>query len=131
MKRIWHPYTSWEDYKAGMWRTVSGKEKAYLLQKAIIFTGNAALYGEWMLKVIDAWPIGCEHNFTDTSINRRAWVGHAACCMAINCPESVTREAWKHLNQQQQDDANAVADIAIKTWEHNEKKDKQLCLDLD
>ena len=116
-QRVWHPYTAWEEYRAGMWRRVHGKERARLLQEAIRFTGDATIYGSWMLKVIREWPVSCEHNLTDYDMNRRAWVGHAACCLAITCPEDITREAWGELTQEQQDRANARADEAIYAWE--------------
>lgn len=117
MKRIYHPYWNWEEYKAGMWRNVSALSAVSFLSKAIKFTGDAELYGSFMLKVADAWPISCEHNLTDVSQNRKAWIGHAAACLAIQCPEHITREAWGRLTQKQQDDANAKAEEAIKYWE--------------
>jgi len=83
MNRIYHPYHLWEDWKFGMWRYTSEIEKAEYLQRAIEFTGNAELYGSYMLKVLDQWPYACEHNLSNRAINRQAWVGHAACCLAI------------------------------------------------
>lgn len=117
MNRIYHPFHVWEDWKAGMWRRVSGEDERELLAKAIEFTGDAELYGQWMNQVIVQWPSACEHNLTDLTQNRRAWVGHAACQLAIGCPEHVTRSAWGFLTRQQQDEANAVADRAIEAWE--------------
>jgi hypothetical protein len=117
MKRIFHHYKKWEDYNAGMWKKIQGKKRDALLKKAIKFTGNADLYGEWMIKVIKQWPITCEHNLTDLSINRRAFIGHCAVCLAINCPEDITREAWHCLTDRQKIDANRKADLAIENWE--------------
>ena len=122
MKRIFHPYTEWEDYQNGMWETISGKERDLFLQRAIEFTGDAQLYGSFMFKVTDEWPIACEHNLTDTSQNRKAWIGHAATCLAINCPEDITRQAWGMLTQEQQDKANAQAQLAIECWEYKYEK---------
>ncbi len=127
MKRIWHHYRIWEDYKAGMWRTVSGAEREEMLQDAIEFTGDAELYGSWMLKVIEQWPIACEQNLTDTGMNRKAWIGHAACCLATGIPEDITRSAWRELTELQQDTANAKAQEAIDLWEkRHEGKDSSL-----
>jgi hypothetical protein len=106
-----------------MWRKVSANEEPEYLKKAIAFTGNHKLYGSYMMKVIQSWPISCEQNLTDLSINRRAWVGHAACCLAINCPEYITRQAWAFLNKEQQDLANNEADRAIEKWERNNIKE--------
>ena len=117
VKRIWHPYTSWEEFHAGMWRRVYGDERAKFLGEAIRFTGDPELYGQWMLKVTAAWPMSCEHNLTDIGQNRRAWIGHAACCLAIKCPEDITRSAWGHLSEDQRMKANQKADFAIVTWE--------------
>jgi len=130
MKRIYHPYTLWEEYGAGMWRSVSKEDEESYIQKAIEFTGNYELYGKWMLKVIETWKYSCEHNLTDTSINRQAWVGHAACCLAIGCPEHITRRAWHFLTQEQQDKANKKADEAILRWENkqNEKIPQGKCI---
>lgn len=122
IKRVYHHFSKWEEHKAGMWRTITGEEKRALLDKAIEFTGNTELYGEWMLKVTVRWPFSCEHNLTCTDMNRQAWIGHAATCLAINCPEEITREAWHHLTQQQQDEANVKADEAIASWENAYKE---------
>lgn len=132
MKRIYHPYWEWEDWKAGMWRSIGGLERKIMLAKAITFTGNASLYGSYMDKVITVWPVACEHNLTERSMNRLAWVGHAAACLAIQCPEDVTREAWGHLSDQQRIDADRMAELAVKKWESiYEREDSQLHLCLE
>ena len=112
--RVYHPYWTWEDI--GMWRDVSESEKRKFLPVAIQFTGNARLYGDAMLRVIDEMPIACEHNLTELAMNRQAWIGHAACFLAIDCPEYITREAWGALSQQQRDEANERAAYAIQEW---------------
>jgi hypothetical protein len=117
MKKKWHHYLKWEDYQHGMYRTLYGDEKKHFLAKAIEFTGNPVLYGDWMLEVVEKWPVSCEQNLTDRGMNRQAWIGHAACCLAIGCPEDITREAWSELSVEQQDAANAKADFAIELWE--------------
>lgn len=114
MTRIWHNYKKWEDIE--MWRKVSQKEETTYLQQAIEFTGNAVLYGSWMRKVIDQWPVSCEHNLTNSGMNKRAWLGHAAVQMAIGCPEYITRMAWGHLTDQQRDEANQQATDNINLW---------------
>lgn len=102
-----------------MWGKV--KDRAAYLQLAIEFTGNHKKYGIAMMRVIDEWPISCEQNLSDTSQNRRAWIGHAACAIEINCPEDIVREAWHHLTDEQRRDANKQADIAIESWETRKK----------
>ena len=112
-----------------MWGTVSDR-KLYL-KKAIEFTGDHKKYGRFMMKVAKKWPISCENALTDKSINRKAWIGHAACAMALECPEDITREAWKHLTYEQQLLANQEAQRAIELWEYNYKKDKGIHTDME
>jgi hypothetical protein len=131
VKQIFHNYNNWECYKNGMWRKVCVFEEKELLLQAIDFTGDYKLYGSWMLKVIKEWPLSCEHHLSDTSINRKAYVGHAAVALGINCPEYITRMAWWHLTVEQQDLANNEADLAIKEWERLHVKKMNLIPQLE
>jgi hypothetical protein len=119
MNRIYHPHDVLEEHKHGMWKTILGAERERLLAQAIEFTGNAQRYGTYMMRVVREWRYSCEHNLTCSDMNRQAWVGHAACCLALGCPEDITRCAWHCLTQQQQDEANAQADKAIQFFENN------------
>ena len=117
MRQVWHHFLRWEEVKAGMWRKLSKDEEDDYLRRAIEFTGDWKLYGNWMQRVINEWPISCEHNLTDLQQNRKAWLGHAAICLAIGCPEYITRAAWGHLTDEQRNKANAEAQRAIDRWE--------------
>lgn len=129
MKRAYHPYWNWEEYHAGMWRIVSKAEEKQFLSEAITFTGNAKLYGSFMVKVANEWKVSCEHNLTCEDMNRKAWIGHAATCLAINCPEYITRMAWAYLTDKQRDEANYQAQKAIELWEnlYNEQLSFKFC----
>lgn len=115
--RIYHPFFDWEETKQGLWRSVESKHRKMLLEWAIEFTGNHKKYGAWMRKVLQEWIISCEHNLSDRAQNRRAWIGHAAVCLALDIPEDITREAWGNLTQKQRDLADKQADFAIEEWE--------------
>lgn len=100
-----------------MWRTVPKDDEQRYTDMAVAFTGDHKLYGSWMRRAVMEWPISAEHNLTDLSINRKAWTGHAAICMANGCPEYVTRAAWGMLTDDQRLKANSVAQDAIDEWE--------------
>ena len=125
LRRVYHHYYDWEEIKHGMWSAVEDR-KAWL-EKAIEFTGDHRKYGEYMMRVISEWPTSCENALTDSSLNRKAWVGHAAVALAIGCPEDITREAWGKLNYEQQLLANKEAERAIQAWEYSYIKDRKLC----
>ena len=115
IERIYHPYWQWEEADSNMWGTVDDKKK--YLDAAIEFTGDAELYGSWMVKVVRKWKYSCEHNLSNKTQNRQAWIGHAACALAMGCPENIIRSAWSYFSKEQQDEANAQADEAIQLWE--------------
>lgn len=117
MKRVYHRYEKWEEFHAGMWRTLPKEDEETFLNKAIDFTGDAELYGQFMVEVVLNWPFSCEHNLTCRGMNRQAWIGHAACCLATKSPEYITRQAWHTLSEKQQNHANLNASIAIELWE--------------
>lgn len=112
-QEIWHPFDQLEEAGSAMWGNVN--HRATWLQLAQTFTGNADLYGEWMLRVVESWPKSCEHNLSKGG-DKRPWIGHAAVALAINCPEDIVRAAWGGLSQAQQDAANKKAEEAIEIW---------------
>lgn len=125
IKRIYHHYEKWEDYKNGMWNKAEKKDEGRLLKLAIEFTGNHKKYGRAMQDVIREWKFTCEHNLTDNSINKKAFIGHCAVSYRLNIPEYITRLAWHELTEEQQNLANAQAERAIKKWELNHKSKLQ------
>lgn len=101
-----------------MWGSVEKRD--VWLTKAIEFTGDHTLYGNWMLVVAEEWKFSCEHNLTKLDTNRKAWIGHAAVARAIQCPEDIVRNAWGYLSKDQQDKANFKALEAIDYWERKQ-----------
>ena len=93
-----------------------------MLSQAIDFTGNSELYGAAMLRVIKEWRYSCEHNLSNTTQNRRAWLGHAACALERGFCEDVVRSAWHRLTNEQREAADAQAEAAIREWEKCQKQ---------
>lgn len=115
LKRVWLPIDQWEEIDANMWGEVS--DRRLYLQRAVIFTGNHRLYGRYMMRVTHEWPNSCINALTDYNLNRKAWIGHAACALALRCPEDITRQAWGLLTNEQRILANSQASRAIQSWE--------------
>lgn len=121
MKRVYHPYDRWEELVHNMWGDVPNRREA--LAKAIEFTGDHKRYGGYMKRVVKEWPISCENALTDKSLNQKAWVGHAACALALRIPEDIVRKAWGLLADEQRLLANKEAARAIREWQHAYRKD--------
>ena len=115
LKRIWLPIDAWEEIGSNMWGEVANRR--LFLQRAEIFTGNHRLYGRYMQRVTVEWPNSCINALTDYNLNRKAWIGHAACALALRCPEDITRQAWGLLTDEQRILANRQASRAIQSWE--------------
>lgn len=118
MIRIYIPYWEWEDWINGMWSV--GDESR--LQEAIKFTSDHILYGNAMMEVISAWPRTMLNSLTNTSINRRAFLGHCAVCYKLGIQESITRAAWKFLTDQQRVAADDEATKHIKEYERSHRE---------
>ena len=122
--RVYRKYQEWEEIEHNMWGEVENKKG--MLAKAIAFTGDHERYGSFMQRVVNEWPVSCENALTDKTLNRKAWIGHAAAALALKCPENITRAAWRQLTYEQQLLANEEARRAISMWEHNYRKVKNV-----
>lgn len=115
LKRVWIPVEQWEEVSFNMWGEVKNRKR--YIERAVTFTGNHRLYGRYMIRVTTEWPNSCLNALTDNNLNKKAWIGHAACALALRCPEDITRQAWGLLSNEQRILANKQADRAIQAWE--------------
>jgi hypothetical protein len=114
--RVFHHYESLEEFHAGMWKIVRGKERKNHVANAADLMKQPCEFKDAMARALDEWPTSCEANLTAESVNRIAWLGHAGCCIATGSPEECTRVAWHTLNADEQRMANKVADEVLTTW---------------
>lgn len=117
MKRVYHHYERLEEYHAGMWRFTAKDAQAGYVTAAGDLMRDPDAFQEAMLRAVREWPNSCEHNLTASAVNKRAWLGHAGCCIVTGSPEDLTRLGWWTLTQVEQDLANAAADRALAAWE--------------
>lgn len=115
MERIFHHFNKWEDYHAGMYdECKDGREER--VKKAAYILGTPAVCREAMEKVIAEWEKATEYNLSNAEINRKAWLGQAACCCYAGIHEDETREAWGIMTEAQRVEANSIASSIIKRW---------------
>ena len=116
VERVFHHYEDLEEFHAGMWRIVRGKERQNNIEAAADLMRCPEEFKEAMMQALTLWPKSCEANLTADSVNRIAWLGHAGCCIAAGSPEENTRAGWHELTKSEQDEANHVADEVLKAW---------------
>lgn len=116
IKRVFHHYLLCEEYSTNMWKSVPPKDKKAYQNKSVDLMLDCCSFLDAMIRVINEWPHSCEAAISASTVNHQAWFGHAACAINHNAPEDITRLAWRELTEQQQDDANEAADMAIAMW---------------
>lgn len=115
-KRIFHSWDKWEDYQNGFYENCSGAEKTEKINKVIEMFNSPELTRQNMFAIVNNWTYSCEHNLTNPSLNKIAYIGQAACCLYAGIPNSVTMEAWSLLSKEVQERANADAQEALDLW---------------
>jgi hypothetical protein len=120
MNRIYHHYEKWEDYKAGFYDNISGKNKSLLVDKVIEMFSNYESTEIYMRKVINEWKYSCEHNLTNNGLNKIAYIGQAACCLYAGVPYQITMNAWNKVDIINRNLADKIAIKIIKEWEKNQ-----------
>lgn len=121
LKRIYHNYNLWEDYKNGFYDIISGNEKEEKIKKVIELFNDKELTEKYMNRVICEWKYSCEHNLTNYSMNRIAYIGQAACCIYNKVPNTVTMYSWKFLDYSIRERSDKIANKTIKIWEQRKK----------
>jgi len=119
MERIFHHYEKWEDYQAGMYEAPRGGDAVTL---AVRLLSNPTSFRGACERVMSEWPISLAENLSNTSANRRAWMGRAACCIQVGATERDTRSAWALMSERKREEANNIADAFIKKYEKENKE---------
>ena len=116
IERIYHSWEKWEDYKAGFYDNLSGKEKQSMIDKAVEMFSSPELTEKYMNEVITKWYYSCEQNLTNNGMNKIAYIGQAACCLFAGIPSTITMEAWSSVPEEHQIEANRIAEEKLNEW---------------
>lgn len=130
MKRIFHHYSLWEDFHAGMYdESKDGRKER--VKKAAFILGTPEICREAMEKVVSEWQRATEYNLSNAEINRKAWLGQAACSCYAGIHEDETREAWGIMTEPQRIEANRIAASIIKAWVYVREREENPQMTLD
>lgn len=116
MEQVFHPFDVWEDHEHGFYNNISGGNKLQMIEDVVNLFSNPSETNLYMNRVVKEWPYSCEHNFTNPSINKVAYLGQAACALYKNIPSTVTMEAWSKVPENYQEIACKIADDVIEGW---------------
>ena len=111
--RAFAEFVYWECWLNGMYRTEHDQSWPALAAKLL---SGEDVFWRACCNVIEKWPVSTAIHLSNSTINRRAWLGQAACCLTHNIPEESTRMGWWLLASEQQDHANRIASGVIEKW---------------
>lgn len=117
MLQVFAPYWEWEDFNNGMYEDICAKSLPLLLEQAVEILSSPELFDALLSEMLKSWKVSSAVNLSNRGMNRRAWLGRAACCFALRIPEDVTRQAWKQLTDRQRNEANLIATKHIIKYE--------------
>lgn len=111
--QVFHNHALWEDWKHGLYKLNRSPDQA-VLSKNLLASPD---FKKSCLLVISDWKHSTEQNLTNLSLNRRAWLGQAACCLNHGASFIETIEGWNMLNPMEQLIANRTATDCIRQFE--------------
>lgn len=114
--RIFHTFDKWEAVEAGFFAPgIKGRDKEECEMEYGVFLADPKAFGDGIDLVFKLWPNSSEHNLTNSSMNRIAWIGQAAACAALGLPSSY-RAGFSKLTKDQQSAANNLALQYLNKW---------------
>jgi len=114
--RIFHTYEKWEATEYGFFDsrhpTLSPEQCKY---KYKMFLEDLDAFEGGINLVFLEWPNSCEHNLTNRSLNRIAWIGQAAAARVHKIP-SIYCSGFSMMTKEDQDAANELAFRYLNLW---------------
>lgn len=114
--RIFHPYFKWEAVEYNFFGTnhpTLTKVQCENMYSRLLT--DEAKFRAAIERVMEEWPYSCEHNLTNKSMNRIAWIGQAALAYEHQIP-SIYCSGFQLLTKKEQDKANEIALEYLNDW---------------
>ena len=114
--RIYHTFDKWEAVEYGFYDTSHPKyTKLQCEHKYKELLTDLDAFEDALQSVTSEWKYSCEHNLTNSSMNRIAWLGQAALAYVHQIP-SIYCGGFKLLTEQEQQEANELAHQYLNKW---------------
>lgn len=111
MTRIYHHYEKWEDWKQGFYDNSRTDQN-----KIIDFFNDQEKLKEYMYKASYEWKHSFEQHMTNPSVNRIAFIGQAASCLATGASCFETMKAWSFLSEEIRNSSDKIAEEVLNEW---------------
>lgn len=109
--------------EAPMWAAAKSKDVELHSERSADLMREYDAFKNACRNVITQWPYSSMQNLSSRGSNRFAWIGQAACWLNHESVEYTTRIGWRLLDDDEQNQANRVANEIIEEWEQCQKSD--------
>ena len=114
--RIFHTYDKWEAIEYNFYGSTHKKyTKIQCEYKCAELLADLQEFESVLQKIIKEWVYSCEHNLTNKSMNRIAWLGQAALAYKHQIP-CIFCSGYNLLNENQQLNADLMALKYLNIW---------------
>lgn len=110
--RYFYNYRIWECARSNFYKGISSPDEA----KALEVMRDAKSWGLYMMKLLQRWPVSCNQFLSDSTINKKAWIGQASMACFFNISSATTKKCWFKLDKKTRDLANNEAGKVITIW---------------
>lgn len=108
-------YESWECFNQGFYKPKCGHTEVEICQSEALLC-SPVRFAEAIDNLISQWPVSAAVHLSNSSINRRAWLGQTACFLIHGACDECTKAAWRRMSETDQWIANEVAEQKIRKW---------------
>lgn len=119
MKRIWHNYEKWEDWKNGLYSKSKPADEIIARTKLFELFSNQDLFFHSGIKMIYEWRYSSDYNLSNTTCNRKSYLGQAVACYLYSLPMHFTAKVFTELDKKNQAESNKTAQEIIEYYENN------------
>lgn len=114
--RIFHTHDKWEAVNYGFFdlkhKTLTNTQCEHKYKELLT---NLEDFEDALKSVTSEWKYSCEHNLTNKSMNRIAWLGQACLAYKYNIP-NIYSGGFKLLTEDEQQKANELAHKYLNKW---------------
>ena len=117
MKRIWYSYDKWEDWKSGLYLNKKPDNEIIARSSLYELFSNQDLFFHSGIKMMHDWKISTDYNLSNTTSNRKSYLGQAIACYLYGYSMSFTAKVFTELDKKDQLESNKTAEKLIRFYE--------------
>lgn len=117
MNRIWHSWDKWEDYRHNFYGgVIDDYPRDNTLELYASLLRDLGRFEDALRVITVEWRHSCEHNLSNESMNRVAYLGQASCALVYKVPHMVCMGGYNLLTDDEKIAADKMAQKYLDIW---------------